>query len=105
MGELIDAISADYRRKSSETKEPVTDAKVLSFLQQKCEQMFARKKSNDSGFQASVISFRFEISESPMASVIRATQNPVFSSAYRIVQEGRQSNGSYIVTVYQKELG
>lgn len=102
MGELIDAISEDYRRRSRESKEPVTDAKILSFMQQKCDEMFNRKKTSSDGSEVPVVSFRLEIPESYISSVIRAAQNPVFSSTYSIVQEGnRQSNGSYIISVHQ----
>lgn len=102
MGELLNAISEDYRRRSRESKEPVTDAKILSFMQQKCDEMFNRKKTSSDGFEVPVVSFRLEIPENYISSVIRAAQNPVFSSTYSIVQEGnRQSNGSYIISVHQ----
>lgn len=102
MGELLNAISDDYRRRSRESTEPVTDAKILSFMQQKCDEMFNRKKTSVDGSEVPAVSFRLEIPEGYISSVIRATQDPVFSSAYYIVQEGnRQSNGSYIISVRQ----
>lgn len=102
MGELLNAISDDYRRRSRESTEPVTDAKILSFMQQKCDEMFNRKKTSSDGLEAPVVSFRLEVPEGYISSVIRAAQNPVFSSTYYIVQEGnRQSNGSYIISVRQ----
>ena len=102
MGELLNAISDDYRRRSRESTEPVTDAKILSFMQQKCDEMFNRKKTSSDGLEAPVVSFRLEIPEGYISSVIRAAQNPVFSSTYYIVQEGnRQSNGSYLISVRQ----
>lgn len=105
MGELLNAISEDYRRRSRESTEPVTDAKILSFMQQKCDEMFDRKKISSDGFEVPVTSFRLEIPGGYISSVIRAAQDPMFSSTYYIVQEGnRQSNGSYIISVHQKGI-
>ena len=99
MGELIDAMLKNMAKINKEAQEPVKDSEVLSYVQRRADEIFSRSKDG-----AVPSYFDIEVREYNMQSLIKAINNPVFSTKYNARQLRIQSNGSSVIRITQKEL-